>query len=311
MKRRSIQKKKADKEPGGSKYALKVKRREKCAVESENQHIPIEKLTQVLTMEQKQLLMTEMKYGLSGKTLREYTESELKYIVGYCLTNALSKNFKFLPSKAARFVVPALGNREQRKVAIEALKAMNYKAARFIVPALGNKEKKEVVIEALKAMDCRVARFVCGALLNPNQKEAAIEALKAMNYKAARFIVPALNNKRQEEVVIEALKAMDYRVARYLAPALKTGENREAAIETLKEIELKHKGRGVGQIIRKYSYLERDTDYLLNNQIYSAIKEIYQMENSPIKRYVDLAMKLVREENKPKFFSGLEKVLTT
>ena len=104
---------------------------------------------------------------------------------------------------------------------------------------------------------------------------------------------------------------MDYRVARYLAPALKTRNNREAAIEALYQMELKHKGKAVGQIIRKYSELERKTNYLLNNQIYFAIKHLYKMENSPIKRYMDSAMRFVREENKPKFFRGLEEVLTT
>ena len=230
MGRRSKKKEKAEGNPGGSKYALKVKRRKEYNDESsETQHTPIERPTLVLTEEQKQLLRTEMEYGLDERMSREYTESELKYIVGYCLTNNLINNFKFLPFEAARYIAPVLGYEKKRDVAIEALKRMNSKAARYIAPVLGDGSRKK----------------------------------------------------------------------------------RDAAIEAIYRMELTHKGRAVGIIIRKYSEETRETKHLLNSQIYSAIKKIYQMENSPIKRYMDLAMKLVREENKPKFFSGLEKVLTT
>ena len=336
MGRRS-KKKGKDKDPKKSKYASKLERR--ANEDSETQHIPIEKLTPKLTMEQKQLLMTEMRYGLDGSTIREYTDLELKFIVGYCLYEKLISNFSFLPIEAAKYIAPALRDESKREAAIEALQGMDYEAARYIAPALGDEKQREAAIEALQGMDYKAAKYIAPALGDEKQREAAIEALQGMDYKAAKYIAPALGDESKREAAIEALQGMDYKAARYIAPALGDEskreaaieafskmnpkaaryiapalgdeKQREAAIEAIYKIELTHKGKAVGAIIRKGSELEKGRYDLLNGSIYSAIKKIYQMKNSPIKRYMDLAMKLVREENKPKFFSGLEKVLTT
>ena len=171
MKRRSIgRNKKRDENSGVSEYALKIERQEnKYNQILKTQNIPIERIP-VLTIENKRLLITEMEYGLSERTLREYTDAELRYIVGYCLTNNLINNFKFLPLNAGRYLAPALKIGKNKEAAIEALKVMNYE----------------------------VARFVCGALLNPNQREGTIEALQGMNYKAGRFVAPALSKKKKK-----------------------------------------------------------------------------------------------------------------
>ena len=178
-----------------------------------------------LTDEEKEGLRDEMDYGWDENTKRDLSEEELRYVTGHCIFQNLIHNFSFLPTRAARYVAPAL--------------KLYY------------------------------------------TREAAIKAFTFMKPETAECIAPALNDPL----------------------------SKDAAFDALYGLEQNHRGKGIGAIIRKYSEPNRDENLQLNAVIYSTIHRLYQMEKSPIKRYVDLAKACIKEEHKSKFFKGLERTI--
>ena len=100
---------------------------------------------------------------------------------------------------------------------------------------------------------------------------------------------------------------MNPKAARYLAPMLRDENLRKVASEALYKMELTHRGKAIEAIIGKYNGKER-IDPQLTFHIYHTIKNLYQMENSPVKEYLNSSVINKRGEE-TEFLKGLEKVI--